>query len=83
MLETLESLEKVDLLETLKAIEARLLDKSCIGQVALQAVGLYDLRQHGCTEQCNLCSRCGEMERLLANLCLIADHLLQHEPIIV
>ena len=37
MLETLESLEKVDLLETLKAIEARLLDKSCIGQVALQA----------------------------------------------
>ena len=37
MLKTLESLEKVDLLETLKAIEARLLDKSCIGQVALQA----------------------------------------------
>ena len=81
MLETLESLEKVDLLETLKAIEARLLDKSCIGQVALQACTIK--RQHGCTEQCNLCSRRGEMERLLANLCLIADHILQHEPIIV
>ena len=37
MLETQESLETVDLLETLKAKEARLWDKSCIGRVALQA----------------------------------------------